>query len=320
MITGIPTEVELNQAGLDYLNLAWNDVMHLLGAEEDYARLQSDVDYTDSDLVRAHWQRESRRLATCAALVHQGAEFLLKSRIAQVSPFLLLDGPSSWPGNAAQGDTDFSSFKTLDAQLLTRVHDTICPNRLPETFKQRFEEVRRRRNAVTHGLASSLIPPAEELLKDILEIVTTLVGEATWPKIRREYENSAPAPWSDYHGAIPCSLTAEWDQIIQLLKPAECRRYLGLDKKQLRFACPSCSHHDLSPHPPIKIAVLMPNTPESRNLYCLACDGMSEIIREQCARCSGTVLNEDYECLACGWQKPNADEDESRADTKGQSP
>jgi len=307
VITGIPDAGALRQAGLDYLCLAWEDLIGVLEGSESYAELQTTVEEgrepLDQNLAEEHRQRAARRVATCSSLVHQGVEFLLKARISELSPFLLFDSVSQWPGDAAAHDTDFSEFRTVDAQFLPRIHDTVCTTRLPEDFKQRLQVIRRRRNAATHGLSSSLLS-VEEMLRDILEIASALVGRASWPRIRREYEASAPAPWADYHGAVPASLMREWERMLKLLTPSECLRHLGLDKKQRKYACPYCHAIDLRPEPAIKLAVLTPNTPESTKLYCLVCDGTVTVVRSACVSCPGKVLDEGGGCLSCEYCPP----------------
>jgi hypothetical protein len=136
--------------------LAWIDLFELLWTADRYSELQTEGGDEDQDFVAEHWTAASRRLASCAALVHQGAEFLLKARLIDVSPYLLLDDAGEWPKVAAEVDMDFDEFKTVDARLLVQVHDTVCAERLPASFQQHFERIRVRRNAATHGLSLQL--------------------------------------------------------------------------------------------------------------------------------------------------------------------
>lgn len=296
MIIGIPSPTAIHDAGLGYLCLAWIDLFDLIWSADEYSQLQAEVEGVTDDLVAAHWKVAARRLSTCATLVHQGAEFLLKARIVEISPFLLLDGPSGWAKRAMQEDTDFSEFKTLDARLLVQVHDTVCAQRLPESFRQQFDRLRTRRNAVTHGLPTKITLAAEDILKEILEISAVLVGCASWPKIRREHELRQRATWSDYHGSIPRCLMDELARALTFLTPEESERYFGIAAEE-RFICMPCHQIDLRPDPPIKLAL---RNACGNAVTCVVCGETTPFIESSCPECAGTVLSEDNECLSCG--------------------
>jgi hypothetical protein len=51
------------------------------------------------------------------------------------------------------------------------------------------------------------------------------------------------------------------------------------------------------------LAHLMPNVPESTNLYCIICGNSRKVIREDCKNneCKANVIDyEEYICLTCG--------------------
>lgn len=135
MIIEIPTSDEFQRAGLGFLNLAVDQVIELYDQLE-----QSGV---EEDVREEYWESAQQPLATALTLVQQGAEFLLKAKIADVSPFLLIDGsPSSWPRGSDQQDTPFSDFRTIDAHDLPKAHDSVASVRLSEEFKTQFEQLR----------------------------------------------------------------------------------------------------------------------------------------------------------------------------------
>lgn len=295
MLTDIPTSDGLAQAGFGYLNLAWDDALSLVSEAGQWEELKEHASEGE-DPVASHWERAQRRLATCAMLVHQGAEFLVKARIAAISPFLLLESPSSWPGESARTDTPFGEIKTVDAQYLVRIHDTLCESRLTDSFKTAFEALRRRRNQIVHGLGAGVVPGAFAVAKDILEIVTELAGPEAWPKIRRDHVLGDPNAGWDHHGQLAAGLMFEFSTMIDALRPAECLKYLGFPKKQRRYICPDCRTSDVFSG--TKLAVLSPNGPQSANLFCIACGQSHEVERTQCSRCPGNVRQETW-CLSC---------------------
>ncbi len=297
MLTEIPTADGLSQSGLGYLNLAWADATSLLAEAKQWEELREHAPEGE-DPVRYHWVRAERRLATCAMLVHQGAEFLIKARIAAVSPYLLLESPSSWPGDIAKADAPFGELKTIDAQYLVRVHDTICTTRLTEPFKVGFEAMRRRRNQIMHGLGAGVVPSAVNVAMDVLQVSTELLGDGSWPKIRRDYELGDPNANWDHHGQIVAGLMFEFDEMIATLPPAECLRHLGFPKKQRRYLCPRCRTGDVFSG--VKLAVLSPNRPQADTLFCIACGESSKVERILCQKCPGNVTRDGC-CLNCGF-------------------
>jgi hypothetical protein len=222
---------------------------------------------------------------------------------------LLEGGKETWSAAAAATDTDFTSLKTVDAQLLPRIHDATCSPRLPQDFKTLLETIRRRRNAATHGVVAMLAPNVGIMIHDILEISHSLLGAYCWPKIVREDAYSGPAPWADYHGTTQRGLLESWRQTLQFLTASDYVRYLGFSKKQRLYLCPDCHTGDIAPDPPIKLAYLSPNSPTATDLHCFVCDSKTTVARTKCSSCKGNVLAEDYgerHCLSCGGRSDRA--------------
>lgn len=102
----------------------------------------------------------------------------MKSRIAEVSPYLLIGrDPKDWPKGVGVRAVPFSEFRTIDAADLLKVHNTFCQPSLDEGFRVFWEGVRRERNRITHSvtprsfdpksLVTTLLTAAEALLSDI---------------------------------------------------------------------------------------------------------------------------------------------------------
>lgn len=143
MITDVPTADDFQQAGIGFLNLAWDAACELVR----HSRYYQEFDYW-GDEEQEYWNAAQRPLATALALTQQGIELLLKAKIAEVSPFLLLD--SSWCRGHDKTDAPYSDFRTIDSQDLIRAHDSVQPNRLPDDFKNRVNELRKVRNSIFH--------------------------------------------------------------------------------------------------------------------------------------------------------------------------
>ena len=91
MILEIPTSEEFYTSGKELLNFAWDTVVELLidlDGLEDYG-----VDSHDAEEISdACWKLSKRHLTTALSITQQGVEFILKGKIIDVSPFILIAG------------------------------------------------------------------------------------------------------------------------------------------------------------------------------------------------------------------------------------
>ena len=122
MIKDVPSSQDFFEAGIELFDFAWDTVSplwtNLSEAEEE------GVD--TAEVSEQYWAAAKRRLTTALAMTQQGVEFILKGKIAEISPHLLLAGSHDrWPSPYEGHDLTFSQFKMVDAQDLIRLHDTV---------------------------------------------------------------------------------------------------------------------------------------------------------------------------------------------------
>jgi hypothetical protein len=179
MIIDVPTGDDFKSAGIDFLNLAWDTLISLStklkDAEYFYNVYYSDENEEVIDQLSSeqYWKQAQRPLSTALSLIQQGTEFLLKGHIATVSPYLLILGdPSNYPSKSHERNIRFSEFKTIDAQDLVKVYNTVSTDRLPDNFRQRFEDLRSKRNIIMHTVDPELYIKTKDLFVEILEITT----------------------------------------------------------------------------------------------------------------------------------------------------
>jgi hypothetical protein len=295
--------------------------------EEDYIGWVLLARGQKGEATRKYWESSQLELATAVALTQQGTEFLLKGHIAEVSPFLLLTGGvREWPSGCETADMPFSEFKTIDAQDLTRAHDTVCSPRLPADFKERFEQLRRVRNSIMHTVNRRAQFTTRDGVLAVLEVVDFLVGQHQWLRLRREYLDRGPdlAPVSSDDHTL-CHMARELVYVIELLEPAEVRRFFGFEKRQRRYLCPSCEHECANLDIGVTFAQLSPNAPNSTSVYCILCQQTHSVVREKCNLdgCPGNVISVEYRnCLTCGRTRSDEDgeEEEVEADDDGEVP
>jgi len=300
VISEIPTPDEFTQSGTAYLNLAWDSTVQLaLNLDEAHI----DEWDTTGDVTDEYWAAAQRPLATAVTLVQQGTEFLLKARIASVSPFLLIAAnPSDWPRGCQSSDTPFSHFKTIDAQDLLRVHDTVAGGRLSQQFATRFDALRRQRNSIMHTVDRRTRFTATEVINSILEISEHLLGPCSWVSCRRSFLETDPDSVAHSSDHVDCAIAREMDKIIDLLQPAALKRFFGFNKRQRRYVCYNCYLACRDWDLPVRTAQLKPNSPTSESVYCFVCEETLAVERRSCENdeCKGNVLDaDDGICLTC---------------------
>jgi hypothetical protein len=299
VITEIPDRDDFWTAGLSMLNLAW-DTVSTLYQDLEFSELEQWDDA--GEVTDEYWLAARQPISVALALTQQGIELLLKARIAEVSPFLLISGsPREWPSGCGQRDTPFADFQTIDAHELVRAHDAVVSQRVDDSFKEQVERLRRVRNVVFHGVSREDRPSGVEVWRVILEAVENLGESRSWLRIRQTYLENSPqgVAWSTDRTDI--ILVWEFEKLIKLLGPAELRRFFGFEKGQRHYICHTCACRCINGNRP-RIAFLKPNTPTSTSLYCPICDESYEVIRRKCgeAGCRGNVLHPDGEvCLTC---------------------
>ena len=299
MIRDIPNSADFRNFGLRYLNLGWGMALEVLLHYSDAKDWGFDF---EPDLEQGFWESADPEFATALTLIEQGVEFLIKARIAEISPWLLISrNPDSWPRRCDKEDVVFSLFRTLDAQDLLKVHDTISSNRLPEEFAIAFDDLRRKRNTMMHTVDLKLRASAVEIITNVLLSVDHLIGPKKWPEERQvflEVSRNSQISWN----MAGYQLAREFSATVALLKAGDLRRFFGFEKKQRAYFCPECSLADRDAPVKCKTAQLKPNTPESTEIYCFVCRKTSQIERRACdsSECKGNVICPDWDyCLTC---------------------
>lgn len=185
MVIEIPSANDFFHASSDSLNLAWDIAVDL---SRELRAASEDGDTERCEIAGEYWSRAQRRLGSAVALIHQGLELGVKANIAQISPYLLIaNSPERMPGYQPTG-TPFSEFRTLDAKDLLHVHDLFTAVRLPNDFKELFEDGRRLRNQFIHGVTKGERIAYHQVYSDILRGFALMHGGShRWPEVRVEY-------------------------------------------------------------------------------------------------------------------------------------
>lgn len=177
MIADIPAAKDFYTSGKELLDFAWDMVADLLANMEEAGDFGIDQD----EISDAYWASAKRHLTTALSITQQGVELILRGRIADVSPFLLLAGhPSSWPSPYKGMTIKFSEFRTIDAQDLIKVHDIFCADRFPSDFIDRYNSLRERRNVLMHSIDKNLGVQVIDVIDSVLFMHKRLFPDETW--------------------------------------------------------------------------------------------------------------------------------------------
>lgn len=296
MITSIPSSSEFRNAGIEILNLAWDNV-------HNHFEYLVNLDDDEHEARDEYWQSAQQSISTALSLAQQGIEFLLKGKICDVDPLLLIATPTrDWPG---EKDIPFADLRTVESQDLIRCHDSIISPSISPRFATIFNELRRKRNTIMHSVSKQLRISGNDVLVAILEAADTLIGSHSWPSQRRNYLENGNGVASIGIADLTSTLYHELDSVIDILPRKDVIRFLNFDKRNRRYACPECTGYAASVYDEaIDLAQLRPNEPTSTSIYCVICGQTYSVKRESCGKkgCKGNVVYEEGKeklCLTC---------------------
>lgn len=303
MILNTPTSEDFYKTGKELLSFAWDIVAKLLVNLNEAEQYGIDP----SEVSEEYWNLSQRHLTTALTITQQGVEFVIKGRICAISPYILIsDSPSKWP-SPYSGPLDFSTFRTIDAQDLIKIHDTFSDAPFEGGFVDAFNNLREKRNTIMHSVSKSLEITFNDILSSLLFMHKTLFPNDSWARLRFEALTNSPSTELGNSDFITNEACMELFYIIEALKPAQVKEYFKIDKKKRAYYCPHChdeASHDYGDIEP-KLARL--STPEAgcNTLYCPVCDDEYEVERTDCTKeydadCPGNVISNYGTCMTCG--------------------
>lgn len=313
MVLEFPTKDDFYSAANGFLNSSWGSVTEHLHEFEQFHNLDKDSEHEDDS--KLYWASAKQTLVNATALVQQAVEFYIKGRIVEVSPYLLLSGnPQSWPKGCNKKDIEFSAFRTLDAQDLIKVHDTICSERFSDQFIQWNEALRIIRNKVMHTVDKSINVTPEELISFILYAHHYFNGPLSWFEARQKYLENTPfnsmksiQSYDGYKSYIVNALLFDFRLAIDVLPPVMCKKYFNYDKKARNLHCPHCvntvSHMDFWDNELIEgLGKTYQKTSSSGVYLCRLCGHKGKVLERDCEEwgCEGKLQDsENGICFLC---------------------
>lgn len=299
-IQNVPTVEDFQVHGLNFLNLSWDSIFELITTHA----LATDYNGIDDEQSAEYWQAAQKPLSIAHALAQQGAELILKSIIAEESPFLLI---VNFPDrlNKSSETVNYADFKTADSQELIKMCNTISPNRISNGFVTNFNEFRNLRNSLFHSVDKRLHFHMAHIIEYILE-TSYLIWPNRWIQIREEYLSETPdsaAYGTDY---LMNKVLKEVNGMMEVLPPKSLKHFFNFNKKQHSYRCPQCfskcDRDYIEDIENVKTAQLSPPGPATTNLYCFVCNNNITVSRKKCVdtKCKGNVIDNKQNCLTCG--------------------
>lgn len=306
MITNIPTHDDFLKAGIDHLNLAWDNLQRLNG----HASFAERYEQTEKEEWDNFWESSQNTLMQSISLVQQGNEFFMKGEIALVSPFLLISGePRKWPKGDEYNNIPFSSFRTLDSTDLPKIFNTVSSALLPDDFINSFEFLRKVRNTIMHTVDKSLKFNIGDVYLAILKTFYFFNHSESWVHCRTKYlsERDPQIHLFPYLN-VQIQVYLETKDAMSNLSKADIQKYYGITKAR-RYNCPHCHDSDfLDNNLEADLVQLIPNNSKSTNAKCFICEKEFEVVRKKCSNCNSNVIyKKDGVCLLCGENQEEPD-------------
>ncbi|HEY4001946.1 MAG TPA: hypothetical protein VGO93_23935 [Candidatus Xenobia bacterium] len=301
MIIDVPTHDDFLTTGEDFVFLAADQLFKLLGDFEDI----QDEEYIEDPqkAEETYWSNAQRVMSTSLALLHQGAELLLKGRIAAVSPYLLLFD-RNWRADPKTNNVAFADLRSIDAIDLVRVHDQVSSTQLTAAFAKLFEDMRRLRNSFAHGVQTRRTLTASKLLIECLAVHEEFFGPRQWNRTRRAYleERTPLSIVPDEYGWSTAQVVRELSLLTEMLvsTPADSRRFIGFDRKDRRFECVDCAPCARRFDIDFDTLVL---SRDKQKAVCVVCGKETAVSFKNCSECGCKHATADEEgrlwCLRC---------------------
>jgi hypothetical protein len=319
MILDVPSHKDFIAEARVLLNLAWEELRdiaekidYVLGRRDelvlrlDFLEERNEVrrNAEEDEFYRQKQEDEllraiQRPLGICRTLIAQSAEYYLKAKIAEVSPYILIkDEHSKWPGR----DQRFADYRTIDASDLVRVCRSTLADPPSDEFVMLFEELRTVRNFYTHGIAPApsltLKDACDEPMRLILAIADFLDSEGWIPTRKWYLNNYSPGQILSHYDYAHEELVTDVLWLLERLTPTECRRFLYFDRKVGRnYLCLDCCAGEYDTHPDARFVKV-----NGEQGYCFVCQRHFPLLLRDCEQpdCKGSVSSVEKTCLSCG--------------------
>jgi len=245
MLINTPHKKDFGEVANHALHTSWSTIIDIMVHSPDRTLEKRDA---KSNYNEKYKKSVRPALAACIASVTQSVEFFLKGRICDISPYLLISSDvKGWPKGSDVKNVDYTEFKTVDAQDLLKIHETMCENsrQLGPKFKDWYLDLRKKRNKIMHTVDKGAEYAPFDILILILECHEYFYGTNKWTIARRLFIknyalNGLIYNEGDNDGVVNEILLHELSVLFENIKPAQAKRFFCFNKKDRASKCPSC--------------------------------------------------------------------------------
>lgn len=297
MIKDVPKVVGLKNSGKELLDLAWRMVVDILRmTNEDF------YDGLTTAQKNAFWKNARREFLTAHTLVVQGIELIIKSKIAAVSPFLLLENISRTEDNEP-----FSKCKTIQESSLITYFNKISDKPISSTFSKRFSKMLDLRNEIIHletaeyKNVAGIKELAAKILVDVMDTSRILLGER-WLDVREKYLETSVSIFGDDGLNVRGLLCNEYKAAYEALSKKQVGSCFHHNKTAKKYYCVNCfvasGAKQAWEFEEFKFAVIDPK--DNSKVYCPVCDSHYDFSKYKCVTnyCRGAIHSVGF-CLCC---------------------
>lgn len=293
MINNLPSADDYKDVAFECLIQAYKNICKV-----DNEELDEEVDRAEI------WTYNEIVLKTSVILTHQGIEALLKSKISEKTPLLLIEQKrANWKTLPNSDDCDFADLYTISGdELLRTFYATVNLDDYDSDFVNHFEEARVLRNRLVHGIGADTLYP-EPVLILILKTFTILCGkDSFWTALQDKfYDHPAHLTGEPRFVFDEEQQYVHLEYLEALLGKGELNNHFEHNWKARRYLCPDCTGQEgvlvtddgeVSQYPNFRYTFLKPNEPTSTNVNCIVCNQDFEVIRKDCDKdeCKGNVI------------------------------
>lgn len=294
-ITDLPSSEDFYSMGVEHIMIGYDGILDLYHPLLNYM----EYDNSQKEDQEEFWDSARLKVLVLTGLIHEGFDFILKSKICEVNPLLLIkNDPKELKGNKK-----FSECFTHNSSDLPIIVNAFCPNPLNAKFIELFEAGRKRRNKIRHTFDKDLQAQAEKIIIETLEMFS-LISNEKWTKIRLKYVESDEVLrlYSADVDFYRERLLTEFDVLTTILQPARFQKHYGAKKKQRYFLCFECNYPDYADERKTTFI----ETDSSGTCYscCIICENKVLLKNEECmgeVGCKSKLIDSKAErCIACG--------------------
>ena len=311
MIINTPNPSDFNEVGQSILFLAWTKTLELLVAFIDpldtYPRKRTRRDRLN------YLECANTELKVNLTLVLQAVEFYLKARIAEESPYLLLEDFSNNKVCSRSDIVSFDDLKTATFKDLLKINNAIGKMVIPLSLEKDIETLRKMRNQIVHSTNKHLKLDFKELIIIAFKIHNGFFPSVPFFYSYRKYLYSYPS-FNKYidryrnmekeHETLPILIT-QAIALESILSNAEYKELFGCRKSEKKYFCVNCwgllHSEEYGVRDDSKISQTRTAYREAKGVYlCFICDYKNEVYNWTCRECNKKLLIKDFGfCMYC---------------------